>query len=204
MKRADRQAADRAADTQIPFSRPYLADSVRDGGDHVIVTAEARECALLAAEFGLEGIAGLSAHFDVQRQSRAVLRVTGEVRAKVTQQCVVTLELFDADVVTPVNVRFAPPEDRAKAEARAAALLKAAQDRGPGLGSDDDPPDEIIDNTVDLGALAAEFLGLALDPYPRKPGAEFAALIENSPGAPAAPAKVSPFAILKNARPEDK
>ena len=82
--------------------------------------------------------------------------------------------------------------------------LKAAQDRGPDLGSDDDPPDEIIGNTVDLGALAAEFLGLALDPYPRKPGAEFAALTEDPPGAPAAPSKVSPFAILKNARPKDK
>ncbi|MND03201.1 hypothetical protein D3C83_229160 [compost metagenome] len=29
--------------------------------------------------------------------------------------------------------------------------------------------------TVDLGALAAEFLVLGIDPYPRKPGASFEA-----------------------------
>ena len=34
-------------------------------------------------------------------------------------------------------------------------------------------PDEIMDGQIDLGALAAEFLVLGLDPYPRKPGADF-------------------------------
>ena len=37
-----------------------------------------------------------------------------------------------------------------------------------------DAPDPIVDGKIDLGALAAEFLALGLDPYPRKPGAEFA------------------------------
>ncbi len=34
----------------------------------------------------------------------------------------------------------------------------------------EDPPDPIIDGKIDLGALAAEFFALGLDPYPRKPG----------------------------------
>jgi hypothetical protein len=38
---------------------------------------------------------------------------------------------------------------------------------------DPDEPDEIVDGRIDLGALASEFLTLALDPYPRKPGAAF-------------------------------
>ena len=33
----------------------------------------------------------------------------------------------------------------------------------------------MIDGKIDLGALAAEFFALGLDPYPRKPGAEFVA-----------------------------
>ena len=35
------------------------------------------------------------------------------------------------------------------------------------------PPATLAD--IDLGALASEFLALALDPYPRKPGVEFEA-----------------------------
>jgi hypothetical protein len=36
-----------------------------------------------------------------------------------------------------------------------------------------EPPDEIVNGQVDLGALTAEFLALGLDPYPRKPGVDF-------------------------------
>jgi pimeloyl-ACP methyl ester carboxylesterase len=39
--------------------------------------------------------------------------------------------------------------------------------------SGEDEPDPIIDGAVDLGGLAVEFMILALDPYPRKPGVEF-------------------------------
>jgi hypothetical protein len=37
--------------------------------------------------------------------------------------------------------------------------------------TDEDEPDPVIDGKIDLGALAAEFFALGLDPYPRKPGA---------------------------------
>ena len=38
---------------------------------------------------------------------------------------------------------------------------------------DYEPPDEIVNGQIDLGALTAEFLALGLDPYPRKPGVDF-------------------------------
>ena len=41
---------------------------------------------------------------------------------------------------------------------------------------------------LDLGEAAAEQLGLALDPYPRQPGAELAAAAEDD--------ESSPFAVL--------
>jgi hypothetical protein len=34
----------------------------------------------------------------------------------------------------------------------------------------------LADGTADLGTIAAEFLLLGIDPYPRKPGAKFAPL----------------------------
>ena len=51
-------------------------------------------------------------------------------------------------------------------------------------------PDEIEDGAVDLAAYVVEHLFLALDPYPRKPGAVFEP--------PAAEAEPSPFDVLKS------
>ena len=36
-----------------------------------------------------------------------------------------------------------------------------------------DAPEPLIGNSVDLGAIASEFLMLAVDPYPRKAGVAF-------------------------------
>ena len=44
--------------------------------------------------------------------------------------------------------------------------------------ADEDRPDPVVDGKIDLGAVAAEFFALGLDPYPRKPGVEFVAPAE--------------------------
>jgi hypothetical protein len=36
-----------------------------------------------------------------------------------------------------------------------------------------DVPEPIVNGFIDLGMVASEFMFLGLDPYPRKPGAEF-------------------------------
>ena len=41
-----------------------------------------------------------------------------------------------------------------------------------------EPPDVIVDGKIDLGALTAEALALALDPYPKKPGVAFVDVME--------------------------
>lgn len=55
---------------------------------------------------------------------------------------------------------------------------------------DDDAPDLIEDGRIDLGHHAVEQLSLALDPFPRAPGAEFTPPEES--------AEISPFAVLKS------
>jgi len=52
----------------------------------------------------------------------------------------------------------------------------------------EDPPDEADGDVVDLGAYVVETLALALDPFPRKPGAVFEAPEEKP--------SISPFAAL--------
>ena len=53
----------------------------------------------------------------------------------------------------------------------------------------------IEDGKIDLGQYAVEQLALALDPFPRKPGATFVQ--------PEEPAEISPFAALKALKPRD-
>ena len=59
-------------------------------------------------------------------------------------------------------------------------------------------PEPAPDGWIDLGELAAEQLGLALDPYPRKPDAAVPAEWKAEPAAePVADERPNPFAVLE-------
>ena len=61
--------------------------------------------------------------------------------------------------------------------------------------TNEDEPDPLVDGKIDLGALAAEFFALGLDPYPRKPGVAFEPPAEPEPQA-------TPFAVLRGGKKE--
>jgi hypothetical protein len=105
------------------------------------------------------------------------------------QTCVVTLDPFPATIREPVDVVFAPEEVVARVESESARFADESVD----IADTPDPPDPIIGGYIDLGAVAAEFLTLGLDPYPRKPGATFdGSIAAHSDGRPE-----SPFAMLE-------
>ena len=106
----------------------------------------------------------LSAVFDLTRQGAGV-HVGGQVSARVGQTCVVTLEPIESDIEEAVDLKFAP------APAGGTLEPKSARKRTSG---GDEPPEPLVGGTLDLGALAIEFLILGIDPYPRKAGAQFA------------------------------
>ena len=147
-------------------------------------SAAAAERAALAERFGLVGIDELTADFTLKPTGRGV-RVTGVVRARAIQTCVVSLEPFAAEVEEEVDVRFAPPPSEPSKGRSAEEILHF---------DDEDEPDPIVEGKIDLGALAAEFLALGLDPYPRKPGVEFEAPSEGED------LDDSPFAALSRVK----
>ena len=108
----------------------------------------------------------------------------------------VTLEPFDAEVDEPFEAQFAPEAEAAAAHARAMAEIEAAQDKAAALAAQPDPPEPIVGGRIDIGALASEFLALGLDPYPRKPDAQFDPVIEDAGDKP------SPFAALAGLKKE--
>lgn len=174
------------------LSRPLAASDTPPEGLVVEIVANEAERAAAAELNDLPGVLSLEATLRARKWRGDGLEVDGELRARVRQICVATLEEFESDVVEPVHLRFAPAREAPRSRRR------AAEDERDGSGNDhdplgEDPPDELIDGAVDLGAVVLEFLTLALDPYPRKPGAAFA-----EPGTAAGEA-ASPFATLKTA-----
>jgi uncharacterized metal-binding protein YceD (DUF177 family) len=136
------------------LARPVRADRIDAAAMAVTVEASAGECAALARRMQIPDVQALRCDFRLSRLSADVILAEGHLRAQVVQNCVVSLEDFPVAVEERFRVRFVP----------------AGHER-----DDADPAadDEIgyAGGIIDLGEAAAEQLGLALDPYPRAPGA---------------------------------
>lgn len=143
-----------------------LAD-VPSGGLHVrrrdLSEADARA---FAAAIGVSGLRAFDLDIHVRPYRGDGLAVEGTVGAEVDQTCVVTLEPMVNRIEEEVEITFRP-EDK--------ITTKLVEDEEDGLSIDashaaDDP---LVGGAIDAAAIAAEFLALGVDPYPRKPDAVF-------------------------------
>ncbi len=148
------------------WSLPVRVDEIPERGRRFDMEPDASMREALARTADVQALLRLRAIFDVTRHGRDGLRVAGTVAATVRQTCVVTLEPLDNEMEEKVDLVFRP--GRPIAPADIAALLDAPEGAA-------DAPEPLVDGTVDLGAIATEFLVLGIDPYPRKPDAVFAA-----------------------------
>ena len=151
--------------TGNPWSVLVAVDDIPDTGLHMAIKSPAGARGELAELADLRELPELSAVFDLTRRGAGV-HVTGKVSARVGQTCVVTLEPIESAIHEAVDVEFAPASAGGKE-----AGPKKARKRTPGA---DELPEPLVGGSLDLGALAAEFLILGIDHYPRKAGAEFA------------------------------
>ena len=178
----------------VEFSRPELVLDLEPEGRRVSIAADDAERAALAARFGLNGLDGLEADLILtpMRKGRAV-RVEGEWRAVVRQTCVVTL---------------APLVDRLSETVTQVFAEDAETDSGEEIDIDaeeQDLPDLLVGNTIDLGELVAEQLALAIDPFPRADGAEFTPPqgAETAAKGDGGEEKTSPFSVLAALKKKD-
>lgn len=141
-----------------------IVEDIPETGLHLEIEAPDDVRAAIAKLAGLREVKRLSAAFDLARRGAGV-QVDGQITGTVGQTCVVTLEPIENDVVETVDLRFTPQAVTADDDLTAAALA------GP---DDQEALEPLVGGKVDLGGLTTEFLMLGIDPYPRKPGAEFA------------------------------
>jgi hypothetical protein len=136
--------------------------------------------ARIARELDLEGLPALTADLTVRPWLDGA-EIVGRFKATVGQLCSVSAEPFEQPLQGEIEVRVVP----------------AGSPNAPGESTHEvelefdapDPPDVLDSDVVDLAAYVVEHLALEIDPFARKPGAEFA----YEPPAH----EESPFAVLK-------
>jgi uncharacterized metal-binding protein YceD (DUF177 family) len=165
------------------WSTPVRLHELDRGPIRVRLEPDAAERAKLAHDVGLETIPKLVAELTLKPWLDGV-EITGRFDAVVEQICAVTLDPFEHELTGEIDLR-AVPAGSPQAPAARAGEVEYDPDQP-------DPPDVLAGDAIDLAAYVAEHLALEVDPFARKPGAEFEY---------AAPdAGDSPFAALQKLR----
>ena len=164
-----------------PFIGPrwVIEDGKIGTGKTGRIEATEAECAAAAKALDLLECKKLGLAYNLKAMPVTGFRMRAEVSAEVVQACVVTTEPVASSVREEVDADLIPASTASRQEGEITF----------------DPLTEITQETyadgrIDLGQYAFELLSTAIDPYPRKPGAEFV-----EPGA-GDKAKLSPFAVL--------
>jgi hypothetical protein len=132
----------------------------------VKIAADEAQRALLAEVHDVVSVENWQAELLVAPWKRNGVKVSGRVEADITQECVATLEPIAAHISEEVSAIYFPEDSKLGRLGFHAAGEVHLDAEGP------DSPETFSGDTIDVGALAEEFFGLAIDPYPRKEGAE--------------------------------
>jgi len=162
-----------------PLSEPVGLNQVGAGLTRLI-EPDAAARARIARSLDLAALDLLSVEMTVAPASTG-WRLTGRIRAEAVQTCGITLEPLPVSIDDRFSITLAETVDEESEEIV--------------IPVDDESPDLVEDGRIDLGQYAVEQLALRLDPFPRKPGAEFVQ--------PPEPAEISPFAVLRRLKTED-
>jgi uncharacterized metal-binding protein YceD (DUF177 family) len=167
-----------------PLSRQLKIDEIRDGASGSI-EATKTEMAEIAQLLDLPGLDDLVMTYRLSRAGTGRFRLKGDLKARVTQTCIVSLEPVESNLDVPVEAEFWPAE-------MIAAHEEDAEEHGSAALAD--WPEPIDDGRIDLGPILYETLATSLDPYPKMEGVSF----QWSEGSemPGLEEKTSPFAAL--------
>jgi len=165
---------------QLPYSEPVRLHQIGSGVKRTL-TPDAAARARIARALDLASLDAVEAEVNLVPTASG-WTLSGRVRADLAQTCGITLEPLPLRIDEAFSVQLALPVDEESEE-----II---------ITLEDESPDVVEDGQIDLGQYVVEQLALHLDPFPRKPGAEFVQ--------PPEPTEISPFAVLKQLRPSDE
>jgi uncharacterized metal-binding protein YceD (DUF177 family) len=179
---------------EVPFSYKVKVGHISANPVTVKLVADARELEQLARLWKVERVRRLESELQVSRWKKDGVRIHGRAEAEIVQACVVTLDPVETVIAEDVDRIYVPDGSR---------LARLVLDERGEMVLDPegaDIPEAFTGDTIDAGGAICEAIALAIDPYPRKPGVEFADHIESSE---VNDAKPSPFAVLKDWKKQD-
>ncbi|MBS7788994.1 DUF177 domain-containing protein [Roseococcus sp. SDR] len=159
------------------FSHRLPLAHVPAAGQHLRLEAGPAERAALARRFDLISLDSLMADLHLTPADEGAVQVRGELTAELEQACGITLVPIRQSVREAIAWRLLP------------------EGMEPADGEDDPDDIETEQGVADLGEALAQQLSLALDPYPRAPGATMPDTAEDD-------AAHSPFAKLLRLKPQ--
>lgn len=148
-----------------PVSFPVNVARLPQKGLPVVIEADASQRAALAEAHGLTSVESYRADLLVTKWKRNGVKVSGRVEAEITQACIVTLEPVQSKIDEDVDAVLLPEDSKLGREGFHVGGEILLDAEGP------DSPETFSGDTIDVGALAEEFFGLGVNPYPRKAGA---------------------------------
>ena len=164
----------------LPYSEPVRLHQLGSGVKRTL-EPDAPTRARIVRALDLASLDAFTAEMELV-PSPVGWRLSGRIRASLAQTCGITLEPLPVEIDAPFALTLAESVEEDSEE-----II---------ITLDDESPDVIENGQIDLGQYAVEQLALRLDPFPRKPGAEFVQ--------PPEPAEISPFAVLKQLRASDE
>lgn len=171
--------ADQETTVPLEFSRPFEVAELEEGEIAREIKADDGELAALQRRFAVEALHAASAQLNIAAGSKGLITVTGTVRAKLAQTCIVSLDPVNEELEEAISVTFLPP----------------GVDEPHGDLETDEEYEPFDGESIDLGELAAQQIAAAINPYPRKDGVTFGnqgQLGDNEPEE-----RDNPFAVLE-------
>lgn len=134
------------------------ASRIADRPLELTATADSAVRDAVARRFDILSIDALEAAITLRRMTDGDIAVAAQLKASLTQACVVSLEPVAQEIDEKVEGRFS---EHVAAEPEGDHVVDIA------LDDESDEPEPIVDGVLHLGEWLVQQLSLALDPYPR-------------------------------------
>lgn len=137
------------------FSYFVNIKDVSSKGKHFKLAATQEECGGLAKRFELESLSELHASLEMKDEGKSNgITLIGKLSAVAQQSVGIGADIHEVFVDETINVRFLP-EEKITPELEEENLMT--------LDSEDLEP--MPEETIDIGELMSQYLGLSVDPY---------------------------------------
>lgn len=173
-------------------------EDIGDKAAHLKISPTPEQRQDLARRLDIGELESLSADLTASPAKGGVIHVTGMFRARVLQNCVVTLEPVHTDIEEEIEGWFSDQSQMVSfAKVKKDQQTRKAHAEVELLPESEDP-EEVVNGQIDLGELVTQHLSLAIDPYPHKPGVEHEFTEERLKADKSSEIRRNPFEALKD------